>query len=378
MRDRVATYFEKISRPPVLRVICAAAALCVCSCSRGPSSDLAAQYSEEVRLEGDKPAIVALDVQPGAYLVTARERDIDVRLVVDAGGTHAELEDNVPRHGLHATVVSLNVAAKLRVEVRNSEHRRKHGIAEIRIAQWRRTTDKPSELELGYAAFGAAGMQSGLASKESWTRAVDLLHEAIAHFTAAGDERARAQSEYTLAHLEYLVRYEYPPAIRAAQRAGEAYSALGDEMGMTRAATLRAAAELEVASAMNAGTQGAEQRALYASADRTLAQSALWFAEHKLPVDAEYAVNMRGIRAYQEGKYEEAGGYFQRAIVMARANADPGEDVVYSIRQCRTRPPSTPPPSPSGFALMNCSPASTRRRLCSSGRSVPSFSEILW
>jgi CHAT domain-containing protein/Tfp pilus assembly protein PilF len=35
---------------------------------------------------------------------------------------------------------------------------------------------------------------------------------------------------------------------------------------------------------------------------------------------------MRGIRAYQEGKYEEAGGYFQRAIVMARANADPGEE----------------------------------------------------
>jgi CHAT domain-containing protein/tetratricopeptide (TPR) repeat protein len=326
VRDRVATYLEKISRPPVLRVICAAAALCAFACSRDPAADLATQYAAEQRIEGDKPAIVAVDVQPGVYLVTARERDIDLRLVLDAGGAHSEIEDYVPRHGLLASVVRLDAPAKLRVELRNSEHRGKHGVADLRIARWRQPSPSPGERELGYTAFATAGEQAALANKESWIRAVDLLHEAIAHFAAARDDTARAQAEYTLAHLEYLARNDFPPAIRAAQRAGEVYAALDDETGAMRAATIRAAAEIEVASAMSAGTQGAEQRALFASADGTLGRAARWFGENKLAVDAEYAVNMRGIRALQEGKYDEAGGFFQRAIKMSNANRDPGEE----------------------------------------------------
>jgi CHAT domain-containing protein/tetratricopeptide (TPR) repeat protein len=327
VRDRVATYLEKISRPSVRSLICAAAALGAFACSREPSADLATQYAAEQRIEGDKPAVVALDVQPGVYLVTARERDIDLRLVLDAGDAHSEIEDYVPRHGLLAKVVRLDGAGKLRVELRNSEHRGKHGVADLRIARWRQVSPSPGERELGYTALGIAGEQTALANKESWTRAVDLLHEAIAHFTAAHDDRARAQAEYTLGHLEYLARNDFPPAVRAAQRASEVYAALDDEIGATRAATLRAAAEIEVASAMNAGAQGAEQRALYASADQMLARTARWFGDHKLAVDAEYAVNMRGIRAFYEGRYEEAGGLFEQAIKMSRANLDPAAEL---------------------------------------------------
>lgn len=319
----------KISRPPVFRVIFAAAALGLFSCTQQADSDLATQFSAEQRITGDVPSLVAFDLEPGQYLVEARERDIDVRLTVETGGSRREIEDNVPRHGLHAAVVSLRTAGPLRVTLTNSEHRGNSGTVRLRVARWRGEADQPrNERALGFVAFGKAGEETRVGTKESRTRAVDLLHEAIAHFSAARDDASRAQAEYTLGHLEYLYRFEFQPAIRAAQRAGELYDSLDDEIGVYNAATLRAAAEIEVAAGMNASTQGAEQRALYDGADRTLAASARFFAEHSLPVSAAYAVNMRGIRGFNEGKFEEAAGYFAEAVKLARANRDPGQEAL--------------------------------------------------
>jgi CHAT domain-containing protein len=329
VRDRVATYLENISRPPVLRVICAAAALSVCSCSRDASSDLATRYSKQVLIEGDKPAVVALDVQPGAYLITARERDIDIRFILDTAGTHAEIEDDVPRHGLHAKVVNLTGATKLRIELRNSEHRRKHGVVEVRVARWRRDDDDDAgSRELGFIAFGSAGEQRATQNKDALTRAAGLLHESIAQFAEAGDDEARAQAEYTLANLEYWSRMEWDPAIRAADRAAAIYGALDDLTGEQNAATIRATAELEVASGMSAGAQRAEQRALYAAADKTFAVAAEYFTGRELMIRAQFAVNQRGIRAFYEGNYEEAAGFFQQAVELARSNKDPGGEAL--------------------------------------------------
>ncbi len=58
--------------------------------------------------------------------------------------------------------------------------------------------------------------------------------------------------------------------------------AADDEAGIHNAATLRSAAEIELAGAMNAGTQRAEQRALYASADRRLAEAAEFFRDARV------------------------------------------------------------------------------------------------
>jgi CHAT domain-containing protein/tetratricopeptide (TPR) repeat protein len=327
VRDRVARYVEKSSRHPVMRVVFAAVALGLFSCTPPTDADLVTQFSAEQRIAGDVPSVVAFELEPGHYLVEARERDIDVRLTVDASDARQVIEDNVPRHGLHATVVSLKAAGPLRLELTNSEHRGSSGTVRLRVARWRGEADgTPGERTLGFAVFGKAGEDTHTGTKESRTRAVDLLHEAIAHFSVAGDDASRAQAEYTLAHLEYLSRSEYQPAIRAAQRAAEAYDSVGDETGVQNAATLRAAAEIEVAAGMNASTQGAEQRALYLSADRTLTRTAEYFTAHALDVSATYAVNMRGIRAYYEGKYEEGAVYFDRAVVMARAQRDPSQE----------------------------------------------------
>jgi CHAT domain-containing protein/tetratricopeptide (TPR) repeat protein len=317
----------KISRPPVFRVIFAAAALGLFSCTREADSDLATQFSAEQLIKGDTPSLVAFDLEPGQYLVEARERDIDVRLIVDAGGKRSEIEDNVPRHGLHATVVSMDAAGPLRLELRNSEHRGKHGAVRLRVARWRRDAgDEPNARELGFTAFGDAGVQTHLGTKESWTRAADLLHEAIARFGDATDDESRAQAEYTLAHLEYVSRMEWQPAIRAAERAGEIYRDHGDRTGEFNARAIRAVAELEVASGMNAGTQRSEQRALYEAADERLAKAHEYYKEHGLTLRAEYAVNMRGIRAFYEGAYEEAAGFFTQAVDLSRVARDPGEE----------------------------------------------------
>jgi hypothetical protein len=80
----------------------------------------------------------------------------------------------------------------------------------------------------------------------------------------------RAQAAYLLAHVQYGPRSQWAAAVRATEIATDAYKSSDDEAGIHNAATLRSAAEIDLAGAMNAGTQRAEQRALYASADRRL------------------------------------------------------------------------------------------------------------
>lgn len=329
VRDRVATYLEKFSRTRVLQIICGVCAIALATCARNDSTDLLNSYNATLAVDGDHPAIVTLQLAAGAYLIEAREKDIDLHMTVDAGdGLRAEFEDAVPRHGVHAEVASLKSAASLRIELRSVDHRTKRGTVTLRAARWRRTADAaPSERELGYAAFGLAGTQTASGTRESWAKAAALLNEAVAHFELAHDDVALAQTQYTLGHLQYLRIEDRLAAIRAAEAATESYEDIDDEFGMQGAATLRAASELEIASAMNASTQRAAQRALYDAADRRLAGAAEFFGKRGLSVSAEYAVNMRGVRAAYMGEDDGAAKFFARAVEMARANKDVGEEV---------------------------------------------------
>jgi hypothetical protein len=88
---------------------------------------------------------------------------------------------------------------------------------------------------------------------------------------------------------------------------------------------LRSAAEIDLAGAMNAGTQRAEQRALYASADRRLKAAVDFFQSHAMPVRAQYATNMRAVLAVSTTDYDSATKLLERSIEMARANGDVAE-----------------------------------------------------
>jgi CHAT domain-containing protein len=329
VRDRVATYLEKYSRTRVLQIICGVGALALAGCGNNLPADLSTTYSAELAVDGNQPAVVTLRLEPGSYLIEAREKDIDLRLsVVGAAGGHAAVEDAVPRHGLLAQVVSVKAAGEVHVELHSRDHRTKRGTVLLRAARWHRPADTgPGDREMGYAAFGLAGTHTAAGTRESWVKAAALLNEAVAHFELARDDVARGQTQYTLGHLQYLLLEDWVAAIRAAEAATELYEAVGDEVGIHRAAAMRAASELEMASGMDASTQRAAQRALYDAADRRLAESAEFFGKHDLPISAEYAVNMRGVRAIYLGEDEEAAKFFARAVEMARANHDVGEEV---------------------------------------------------
>jgi CHAT domain-containing protein/tetratricopeptide (TPR) repeat protein len=328
VRERVATYMEKYSRTHLLQILCGACVLVLATCSRDHAADFLVISSGDHEVAGEEATIVNLSLQPGTYLIEAREHEIDLHLSIIGAGPRAESDDAVPRHGLHARVVSVTAPATVRVELRSTDHRSKHGTATVRVARWQRAVDAaPGDRELGYTAFGLAGEQTSAKTQESWARAAALLNEAAAHFELADDDAGRAQAQYTLGHLQYLERDDRLAAIRAAEAATESYEKIDDEVGVHNAAVLRAASELEIASGMNAGTQRAEQRALYEAADRRLADAAVFFTQQGLPVNAEYAVNMRGVRAVYLGEHDLAVEFLSRAVNMARANHDVGEEV---------------------------------------------------
>jgi CHAT domain-containing protein len=261
----------------------------------------------------------------GVYLVEVREHDVDLRLVVDAGNKRAEIEDQVPRHGRLYRIVSLDQPGELRMEIRGSDHRTKQGRASVLIARWKRAVGAPpSKLELGYAAFSAAQELTAAGNPESWTRSADKMHEALTHFEEAGDEGAHAEAAYFLANLQYS-RDEWAATIAATEIAGDAYRSAGDDAGVQNASALRAAAELELAAGMSTATQRAAQSATYQAADRRLAAAAEFFKAHGMPVRAQYAINMRGVRAVVLGDYDNADKFLSEALAMARANQDIAE-----------------------------------------------------
>jgi CHAT domain-containing protein len=302
--------------------------LSITACSQRDSADPVRVFTISLPVSGTAPIAFERALAPGAWLIEVREQQIDLRTRISLTGESAEAADEVPRHGVYYEVVSTPVATVLHVTVRNADHGTKSGSALVSISRWQRSVNAaPGELERGFAAFGAAGRETALGTRESRTRAADHLHEAVALFTAAENDGAIAQAQYSLANLQYLKRNEWAAAIRAAEAAADAYGAEDDAHGEHNAATLRAAAELELASGMKASTQRAEQRALYDAADQRLREAAEYFDGVPDPIRAAYAVNMRGIRALLQGNYEEAATFFAAAVERAGANGDVSERV---------------------------------------------------
>ena len=302
-------------------------ATCVASCSDRALHDPVEIFSANIPIDGGSPATVTRPLQRGLYLVEVREIDIDARVSIESPGSRAALENAVPRHGVVYEVVSLQAAGDLRVELSSADHHSRKGSVRLRIARWARGLDeRPGERELGFEAESSAAEIAANATPESWVRAADKMHEAITHFQTIHDDLSRADAAYTLAYIQYGPRDEYAASVRACETAAEAFKEAQDDVGAENAFTLQGAVEIEMAASMKADTQRAEQAALYASADRRLAHAAEFFAQRNLPIRAQYAVNMRAVRAVNVGDYDTAASLFSRAAGMARANSDIQEE----------------------------------------------------
>jgi tetratricopeptide (TPR) repeat protein len=328
VRVRVVTHMKSNVRTRAVPGFCAASLLVLGGCA--PSQhDPHTEFETSLTVDGAQPATLTRRLDAGSYLVEIGERDIDLRLQVDAPGVTVQAEDAVPRHGALESLVRLPTAGELRIAVISADHRTKKGSAQLRIARWARSVDKPPDtLEQGYAALAAAGALTAKKSPADSLKAVDKLHEAISLFEAAGADPERAQAQYTLANLLYLDRSDYQSALRAADEAADTYDDLDDEVGTQNASTVLAASELELAVGMDASKQGAEKKAMFEDAARRLRASAEYFASHSLPIRAAYAVNMRGLHALYTDDYENAGRLFAQAVEMTRANADAREQAI--------------------------------------------------
>ena len=326
VRDHVAIHLPRISRLRTPGLIAIAGVLCTSGCTNGPGTDPVTEYSTELALGSDAPSVTSRQLQSGVYLVEAREFEIDTHVTVVAEGAVSELEDRIPRYGAHFKVVSLRTPGTIEVRVRSADHRTKQGRVKLRIARWTREPGAPaSDRELGFEAFGDAEAQVAIATVESWARAADKLNESVAHFDSADDDAMRAQAAFSLAYLQYESRDDWSAAVRATETATESYKAADDDAGMQNAAILRGAAEIQLASAMKAGTQRAEQRAMFAAADRRLSDGAEFFKTHEGRIWAQYAVNMRAVLAASTGDYVASGKLLEQSVVMAKANGDVSE-----------------------------------------------------
>src|SRR3954466_4079451 len=85
--------FQKSARARAMQIVCIAWALCLGACSAGFEADPLVEYSTDVVVAGSHPHTLWRQLGAGVYLVEVRERDIDLRVRIDAGEKHTELAD---------------------------------------------------------------------------------------------------------------------------------------------------------------------------------------------------------------------------------------------------------------------------------------------
>ena len=125
-----------------LRVACISFFLfALAACTNEFETDPLVEFSTELVVQGETPRAISRQLGAGTYLVEVRERDIDLRVKIDAGAQHTELADAFLRHGTHRTVVSLESPGTLRLTLSSVDQRSWRGAAAVRILRWSKPAD---------------------------------------------------------------------------------------------------------------------------------------------------------------------------------------------------------------------------------------------
>lgn len=306
------------------RLFGAALALCLSGCMGGLETEPLVEYSTEINVQGAKSQVLTRQLREGVYLLEIRERDIDLRVNVDAGGQRMDLGDAYLRHGIHRMVVSLDAPAAVKLTLTSIDQRTWRGAAALRILRWPRPQPgaPPDERLLGYIELGKGNALVANNDKESWSAAVAPLREAIVHFQAARDTRAQAETEYQLGWLQYFLLYDYDDARRTAEDAQQHFAAVDDDTGKHRAAMLRAMTEFALANTLGPEVPRSEQRDMLDRAVGRLEKARTYFAEHQLHTDEINALIRTAIRPQFLGDYEACTKIYQEALSMALARHD--------------------------------------------------------
>src|SRR4051812_853498 len=114
---------KKNYRSPLLSGLCVICVLWLSACTANLETEPLVEFSTELRVDGARAQSFSRQLREGTYLVEIRERDIDLRVGIDAGGRHTELADAHLRHGLHRAVVSLSAPGAVRVTLVSVDQR---------------------------------------------------------------------------------------------------------------------------------------------------------------------------------------------------------------------------------------------------------------
>lgn len=293
-----AAVYEEYSSARLLPGFYIVLALCLSACTGRFATEPLVEYSTELNIQGAKPLSFVRQLRPGIYVIEVRERDIDLRVKVDAGSQHTELADAYLRHGLHRTVVSLDQPAPVRISLSSIDQRAWRGAAAVRILRWPQSQlDAPvDERLLGYMALGKASELIARRDTASWRTAIMPLQLAAAHFEATNDLQALAEAEYQRGYVELNLLYEFSAGLRSAEASQMHFAAAGDEAGAARAEVLRALNEFNIAVSMDAEVPRAEQRALLDTAVARVKRAQRYFDENEMHSDAMNAMNVACMR----------------------------------------------------------------------------------
>jgi CHAT domain-containing protein/tetratricopeptide (TPR) repeat protein len=300
----------KIFRARILQVLIIGWALGLSGCSREFEADPLVEFSTEINLDGESPETVSRQLRAGIYLVEVRERDIDLRVAVDAGLVHTPLADAYLRHGLHRTVVSLDAPATLKVTLSSIDQRSWHGAAALRILRWPRGVhgdDSPDERLLGFIALGQGNELVARGTQESWRAAVKPMQEAAGHFQRANDIRSLAEAEYQRGWVEFDLLLEFEDARRTGEAAFTHFRAVDDELGAQRANLLIALAETNIASEK----KGNDRELRFSVITQRLEEAQRYFEAHEETTDALRALNLQAMPDTIRGRTDRMAEIYQ-------------------------------------------------------------------
>jgi CHAT domain-containing protein len=313
------------------RLIGMASLLCLSACGGGMQSEPLVEFSTEVNVPGASPQSVTRQLRAGVYLVEIRERDIDLRVAIDAAAEHRELGDAFLRHGVHRSVVSLDAPAALRVTLQSIDQRTWRGSAAVRILRWPPApAQAPTDRRLlGFIALGKANELVARDDKESWRESLRPFREAVAHFENARDLPSLAETEYQMGWVEFNLLYQYEDARRSAEASQAHFDSIDDQTGVHRAANLRALNEFNIAAGMGPEVPRSEQRELLDRAVARLEDARKYFAKQGLLTDEIVSLNRTSIRPVMLGDYDASARIYEQSLARATARGDKFHEAMY-------------------------------------------------
>lgn len=293
-------------------------------CSREISVEPLVEYSTELVIGGNRTYDVRRHLQPGTYLFEVQERDVDLRIAIDAGNTYVRLADAHLRHGFHRAVVRLTDVSQVRIAFESVDMRSWKGAAAVRILRWPEVpggAESDSAL-LGFEALGAGGQLIARGTVEDWRAALELLREAAVRFRASNDLQHLAEAEYHRAQLELSLLSRVADSRASAQAALGHFRLAGDAVGASRAELLLARASFRAASE-SGGTLSAEaQRILAAEGTRHLDSAVAFFETAGMTSDVFQGLALSRIRETLTGRVEDSAFAYETLRRRARRRDD--------------------------------------------------------